>query len=59
MIWGEDDTALGKELTFGQEKFVKAPYRIEYIANCSHWVNEEQPERVSELLDSFFGEKHA
>lgn len=56
VIWGEDDVALGKELTFGQERHVKGPYRIEYLPHCSHWVNEEQPEKVSHLLLQFFSE---
>lgn len=56
-IWGENDSALGKELTFGQEKWVKGPYRIEYIPECSHWVNDEQPEAVSSLLLEFFSQK--
>jgi pimeloyl-ACP methyl ester carboxylesterase len=54
VIWGENDAALGKELTFGQDSFVKGSYRIEYIPDCSHWVNEEQPQQVSELLTEFF-----
>jgi epoxide hydrolase 4 len=59
VIWGENDTALGKELTYGQEKFVKGTYRIEYIPECSHWVNEEQPAKVNQLLLDFFSEKAA
>ena len=59
VIWAEGDRALGKELTVGLEKYVEGRYRIEYIPECSHWVNEEQPERVNELLLGFFGEKTA
>jgi epoxide hydrolase 4 len=57
VVWGENDTALGKELTYGQEKYVKGSYRIHYVPECSHWVNEEQPEKVNELLLDFFSEK--
>ena len=57
VIWGENDTALGKELTFGQDAYVKGAYRIEYIPDCSHWVNEERPDQVNELLLEFFSEK--
>ena len=59
VIWAEGDRALGKELTYGQEKWVKGPYRIEYVPDCSHWVNEEQPERVSELLVAHVTEARA
>jgi len=53
LIWAEDDIALGKELTYGMEPLFSGPFRIEYIPNCSHWVNEEQPERVNRLLVEF------
>lgn len=59
VIWGENDTALGKELTYGQESFVRGAYRIEYIPECSHWVNEERPEAVNELLLEFFSKGKA
>ena len=53
LIWAEDDVALGKELTYGMEPLIAAPFRIHYVPNCSHWVNEEQPELVNRLLLEF------
>ncbi|XGV98628.1 MAG: alpha/beta fold hydrolase [Leptolyngbya sp. BL-A-14] len=55
MIWGEEDTALGKELTYGTEKYVQ-DFRIRYIPNCSHWVQQEQPQLVNQLMREFLGE---
>ncbi|MBW4582567.1 MAG: alpha/beta hydrolase [Tildeniella nuda ZEHNDER 1965/U140] len=52
MIWGEADTALGKELTYGTEKYVQ-DFRIRYIPNCSHWVQQEQPQVVNQLMREF------
>lgn len=52
MIWGEEDTALGKELTYGTEAYVK-DFRIKYIANCSHWVQQEQPQLVNQYMREF------
>ncbi|BAU14730.1 soluble epoxide hydrolase [Leptolyngbya sp. NIES-3755] len=52
MIWGEEDTALGKELTYGTEEYVK-DFRIRYIPNCSHWVQQEQPELVNQYIREF------
>ena len=49
MIWGEHDTALGKELTYGTEKYVK-DFTLHYLPNVSHWVQQEAPERVNELI---------
>ena len=53
LIWAEEDVALGKELTYGMEPLFSGPFHIEYVPQCSHWVNEEQPERVNRLLLDF------
>jgi pimeloyl-ACP methyl ester carboxylesterase len=52
MIWGEEDTALGKELTYGTEAYVK-DFQIKYIPNCSHWVQQEQPQLVNQYIREF------
>jgi pimeloyl-ACP methyl ester carboxylesterase len=59
VIWGENDVALGKELTDGMEPLFRGPLRIEYVRNCSHWVNEEQPELVNRLLLEFLDGRQA
>jgi epoxide hydrolase 4 len=55
MIWGESDTALGKELTYGTEAYVQN-LRIRYIPNCSHWVQQEQPQQVNQYIHEFLEE---
>ncbi|WP_019506988.1 alpha/beta fold hydrolase [Pleurocapsa sp. PCC 7319] len=52
MIWGEEDTALGKELTYGTEAYVKN-LQLKYIPNCSHWVQQEQPALVNQYMRNF------
>ena len=52
MIWGENDTALGKELTYGTEEYVR-DFRIHYIPDCGHWVQQEKPELVNQYLREF------
>lgn len=52
LIWGENDMALGKELTYGTERFVP-DLRIRYIPDCGHFVHEEQPERVNQYMLEF------
>jgi pimeloyl-ACP methyl ester carboxylesterase len=52
MIWGENDAALGKELTYGTEAYVK-DLTLKYIANCSHWVQQEQPKLVNQYMREF------
>jgi pimeloyl-ACP methyl ester carboxylesterase len=52
MIWGEQDTALGKELTDGTEEYVRN-LQIKYIPNSGHWVQQEQPELVTQYMQEF------
>ena len=52
MIWGENDTALGKELTYGTEAYVE-DFQVKYIPNCSHWVQQEQPQLVNQYMREF------
>jgi epoxide hydrolase 4 len=52
MIWGEEDSALGKETTYGTEKFV-ADFTIRYLPGVSHWVQQEAPERVNRMLEAW------
>jgi pimeloyl-ACP methyl ester carboxylesterase len=52
MIWGEEDSALGKELTLGTEKHVK-DFTVRYLPGVSHWVQQEAPEQVNEILEEW------
>lgn len=52
LIWGENDIALGIELTYGTEKYVEH-LTIRYIPKCSHWVQQEQPQRVNQYMREF------
>lgn len=53
LIWGEGDKALGKELTFDTQKYVKGHVHIEYIPKCSHWTQNDCPHEVNALLQKF------
>ncbi|MEQ8970746.1 MAG: alpha/beta hydrolase [Coleofasciculus sp. C1-SOL-03] len=52
LIWGENDTALGKELTYNTKDYVP-DLQIRYIPNCSHWVQQEQPQLVNQYMREF------
>lgn len=52
LIWGEQDIALGIELTQGLEQWVPN-IQIERIPDSGHWVQQEKPERVNEVMLEF------
>ncbi len=52
MIWGEEDPALGKELTYGTGQHV-ADLTLRYLPGVSHWVQQEAPEVVNGMLEAW------
>jgi epoxide hydrolase 4 len=56
LIWGERDRYLGVDLTRGLERWVP-DIRVERIANASHWVQIDAPERVNELMLQFLANR--
>jgi pimeloyl-ACP methyl ester carboxylesterase len=59
LIWGEQDVALNRDLTLGMDPLFTTPPRIEYIPDSGHFVQQEKPERVNELLLDFLGRAQA
>jgi len=49
VIWGEKDRYLGKELAVPDARLVPNA-RVEFLPAASHWVQQDAPERVNELL---------
>lgn len=49
MIWGEQDTALGKETTIGTAEHVRE-LTVRYLPHASHWVQQEAPETVNAMI---------
>jgi pimeloyl-ACP methyl ester carboxylesterase len=52
MVWGEMDTALGKELTYGTDELVR-DFTLRYLPNASHWVQQDAPDAVNEILEAW------
>ncbi len=52
MIWGEEDRALGLELTEGYAPYVR-DFTLRRLPGVSHWVQQEAPERVNAVLGDF------
>jgi pimeloyl-ACP methyl ester carboxylesterase len=49
-VWSDGDTALCRKGGELNRDFVDAPYRFEIIAGVNHWVVDNAPDQVSELL---------
>jgi epoxide hydrolase 4 len=52
MIWGEEDSALTRETTYGTEEYVR-DLTIRYLPRVSHWVQQEAPEIVNAMIEAF------
>jgi epoxide hydrolase 4 len=52
MLWGEVDSALGKELTYGTDRYV-SDLTLRYLPNVSHWVQQEAPETVNGMMEAW------
>jgi pimeloyl-ACP methyl ester carboxylesterase len=56
MIWGEEDTALGIELTEGYGPYVK-DFTLQRLPGVSHWVQQEAPEAVNARLEAWLKDR--
>ena len=56
MIWGEEDKALGLELTEGYEAYV-SDFTVERLPGVSHWVQQEAPDAVNARLTAWMAGK--
>lgn len=52
MIWGEEDTALGKATTIGTDNYVR-DLTLRYLPGVSHWVQQEAPEKVNAMIEAW------
>ena len=52
VVWGEEDAALGIELLDGTEAHVR-DLTIRRLPGVSHWVQQEAPEAVNEILQDW------
>ena len=55
-IWGEEDKALGLELTEGYDAYV-SDFTVERLPGVSHWVQQEAPDAVNARLTAWMAGK--
>lgn len=53
LVWGEQDRALGVELTKGLEHHVSASWHVEVLPGVGHFLPQEAPEEINRLLLEF------
>jgi pimeloyl-ACP methyl ester carboxylesterase len=56
IIWGEDDIALDRITLDGTERYV-SDLTIRFLPGISHWVQQEAPVAVNDMIAHFLAEK--
>ena len=49
-VWSDGDVALGRAGAEATERFGEAPYRFEVMAGVSHWIPDEAPAALADLI---------
>ena len=49
-LWGDADATVGRTAAEATAQFVAAPFRFEVLPGVGHFVTDEVPEVVTELL---------
>ena len=52
LIWGEEDAALTKQIALDTRHYVK-DLTLRFLPGVSHWVQQEAPEQVNDLIESW------
>jgi pimeloyl-ACP methyl ester carboxylesterase len=55
LIWGEEDDFLEKALALNTHEYV-TDLTIRFLPKTSHWVQQERPEEVNQLIQEFVTE---
>ena len=55
LIWGDEDEFLDKVIANNTQNYV-TDLRIKFIQGASHWVQQERPEEVNQLIKEFVAE---
>ncbi|MCC7224932.1 MAG: alpha/beta hydrolase [Chitinophagales bacterium] len=55
LLWGEQDRALGKELTYNTPNYCER-LRMQYLPDAGHWIQHDCPELVNSYIHEFFSQ---
>ncbi|HEU4360096.1 MAG TPA: alpha/beta fold hydrolase [Mycobacterium sp.] len=51
-VWSDGDTAVGRRGHDLTRKFVTGPWKLVVLEGVSHWIPEERPETLAELIEA-------
>jgi pimeloyl-ACP methyl ester carboxylesterase len=54
-VWSDADEALLDKAAYASGNYVGADYRFEVLRGVSHWIPEERPDTLADLLLDWFG----
>ena len=52
IIWGDKDAFMENSMADGHEKLV-TNLTVKHVPDCSHWVQQDLPDKVNELMKEF------
>ncbi|MFC5142107.1 alpha/beta fold hydrolase [Actinomycetospora rhizophila] len=50
LVWSDGDVAISRAAVDGTPRWVTGPYRLEVLSGVSHWIPDETPERLADLV---------
>jgi len=53
VVWADRDLALSLAQTTGLEKYCERPPEVQVIRPCGHWIPQEEPDRLCEIVMDF------
>ncbi|MDT5164306.1 MAG: hypothetical protein QOC88_1200 [Mycobacterium sp.] len=53
-VWSDQDIALMPQSAYDTGRYVTGEYRFEIMPGVSHWIPDEQPDKLAELLLEWF-----
>jgi pimeloyl-ACP methyl ester carboxylesterase len=57
LLWGMDDVYLTFELGRRAGEFCTGPFALHTLPDTGHWIQQERPDEVNELLLAFLGDR--
>ncbi|MDD7938467.1 alpha/beta fold hydrolase [Actinomycetospora lutea] len=50
LVWSDGDVAISRTAVDGTPRWVTGPYRLEVLSGVSHWIPDETPDRLADLV---------